>query len=360
MQRLALALLVGAAIPAHAWGQGWVAELSAGGVTHQTVGADVGSSSAIAGVRHDGDRWLYLYAGAPLESGGLPWGAAGAGARVEAVRSRFSPGADLSLQLHGYRDRTLSRTGTGATADLLPYIAFDRGDARLELHTGARLYAGAWGDSTFHRALLDHGARLGYSTPAGLGASVDARLVNGSEGSFPYLGGGVQLAAARGTAWATAGRWLSGELPTSAWALGGSLEVVPRTRLELSFQQEGSDPLYWNPARRSWSVGVARALGRSATTPAPFPVADGAAGGMVTIRLKADAGAEPSVGGDFTEWKPVRMTRSGDEWVARFPLGSGVYRYAFRAGDGEWFVPESVPGRVDDGFGGYSAVLIVP
>ena len=37
----------------------------------------------------------------------------------------------------------------------------------------------------------------------------------------------------------------------------------------------------------------------------------------------------------------------------------GRYHYAFVAEDGTWFVPESVPGRQDDGMGGHVAVLVV-
>ena len=40
-------------------------------------------------------------------------------------------------------------------------------------------------------------------------------------------------------------------------------------------------------------------------------------------------------------------------------LAPGVYHYAFVAEDGTWFVPESVPGRQDDGMGGHTAVLVV-
>ena len=53
------------------------------------------------------------------------------------------------------------------------------------------------------------------------------------------------------------------------------------------------------------------------------------------------------------------MRREGDQWVIRIPLAAGVYNYAFRGSDGQWFVPASVPGRRDDGFGGHVAVLVV-
>jgi hypothetical protein len=83
--------------------------------------------------------------------------------------------------------------------------------------------------------------------------------------------------------------------------------------------------------------------------------------GTVVIRLaQADArGTELWVAGDFNGWMPVPMTREGDNWVLRLALGPGVYRYSFRRGSSDWFVPASDPTRRDDGFGGHVAVLVV-
>ena len=53
------------------------------------------------------------------------------------------------------------------------------------------------------------------------------------------------------------------------------------------------------------------------------------------------------------------MVREGADWVLRVPLSAGVYHYTFQSATGEWFVPASAPGRRDDGFGGYVAVLVV-
>jgi hypothetical protein len=36
-----------------------------------------------------------------------------------------------------------------------------------------------------------------------------------------------------------------------------------------------------------------------------------------------------------------------------------VYNYSFVAPDGTWYVPQSVPGRKDDGMGGHVAVLVI-
>ncbi len=54
------------------------------------------------------------------------------------------------------------------------------------------------------------------------------------------------------------------------------------------------------------------------------------------------------------------MAREGRFWTVTLPVRAGVHRYAFRAADGDWFVPASVPGRTDDGFGGVSAIVVVP
>ena len=71
------------------------------------------------------------------------------------------------------------------------------------------------------------------------------------------------------------------------------------------------------------------------------------------------AKGRPSIAGDFTGWKPVPMQRDGSRWTFTVKLEPGTYHYAFVGEDGTWFVPESVPGRQDDGMGGHVAVLVV-
>jgi hypothetical protein len=53
------------------------------------------------------------------------------------------------------------------------------------------------------------------------------------------------------------------------------------------------------------------------------------------------------------------MTNTAGSWTYTVAVAPGVYNYAFVNEDGEWFVPESVPGRKDDGMGGHVAVLVV-
>ena len=86
--------------------------------------------------------------------------------------------------------------------------------------------------------------------------------------------------------------------------------------------------------------------------------------GSVRIRLPSDGvggvEAPPSVAGEFSEWRPVAMSLDGDEWILDVPLQTGVYRFSFVTAAGEWFVPERYPGRIQDGFGGWVALLVVP
>jgi hypothetical protein len=82
--------------------------------------------------------------------------------------------------------------------------------------------------------------------------------------------------------------------------------------------------------------------------------------GVATILLNADqAVGAVLVAGDFNDWKAEPMMIHGGEWTFRIHLRPGVYYYSFVSPEGTWFVPESVPGRKPDGFGGFVAVLVV-
>jgi 1,4-alpha-glucan branching enzyme len=81
---------------------------------------------------------------------------------------------------------------------------------------------------------------------------------------------------------------------------------------------------------------------------------------MATFRVSAaEHPAAPALIGDFTGWQPVAMTKSGDVWTATVAVRPGAHHYAFRAADGRVVVPPGAA-TVDDGFGGRSAVLVVP
>ena len=64
--------------------------------------------------------------------------------------------------------------------------------------------------------------------------------------------------------------------------------------------------------------------------------------------------------GDWTRWKRVPLVRGSDgRWVIPITLAPGVYRFNLVVDGKRWIVPEGVA-EIDDGFGGKTAVLVVP
>jgi len=353
-------LLLSLAAPGLATGQ-WVLDLSAGAAQHDLVSASLDTRDAVLGVRYEGLPWLYLSGAVPLDSASLPWGAGGVGGRAALRRAGLDLGVDLGAHAFAYHDPTLDASGGGATGQVVPFVGFTRAGARVEIGSGILHYRSLLeGETVLDQTVHQTAATVAYSPRLGLTLTGEGRYARAEQGDYPYLGATAEYDLRRGEVWAALGRWLSDDMTSPVWSVGGSWNVNGRVQVRASVDQESEDPLYWNAPRRSWSVGVSHSLGRAALAAPPVPVVPVAAGGRVTIRLPVSESAEaPSGGGDFNEWTPVAMTRSGDDWVVSLPLKPGVYHYGFRGKDGEWFVPASVPNRVDDGFGGYSAVLVV-
>ncbi len=176
---------------------------------------------------------------------------------------------------------------------------------------------------------------------------------------YPFAGGVLSYSGAPVQAWVRAGKWIGTQLDDAAWGAGVGVALGTRATLWASARQEAPDPLYWNAARRSWSVGVTRRLGQGA--PAVLPLAPRQEIGGVVIEVSAsDApGTDLAIAGDFSNWQLVPMRREGDQWTVLLSLAPGVYHYAFRSGSGDWFVPASASGRRSDGMGGHVALLVV-
>lgn len=62
--------------------------------------------------------------------------------------------------------------------------------------------------------------------------------------------------------------------------------------------------------------------------------------------------------GDFTGWTPTPMHRDDDVWTLDLPVEPGLYHYGFEV-DGEWYVPDDLPGNVPDDWGRTNATLVV-
>ena len=157
-------------------------------------------------------------------------------------------------------------------------------------------------------------------------------------------------------AWAGASRWLHDAFQEVSWQLGGQVQWG-RYALFTQAGRSAPDPLFWNPGRRTWAVGVSRSLG--APPPATDVVPATRPGGVLLEVPVALAPAGLAVAGEFNDWQPQSLRRVGGSWQVALELTPGVYRYAYVREDGSWFVPEDAPGRQSDGMGGHVALLIV-
>jgi hypothetical protein len=64
--------------------------------------------------------------------------------------------------------------------------------------------------------------------------------------------------------------------------------------------------------------------------------------------------------GDWTAWKRVPLRRGADgRWVIPVSLRPGVYRFNLIVDGLRWIIPEGIA-EIDDGFGGKTALLVVP
>jgi len=341
--------------------QSWSVDVSAGRTAYHLLPTEVGTDHVAGTLRYDTARgaWVYGTAAAPLRAGDSSWGAFGAGGRMTpspSVRRLVTPGVDLNGTAFLYRDAVVEQTGRGGTIDAIPFVSVKAGAGAIEGRGGWRGYTLAAGGAVEHRGVFETGVRGTYGDLVRLQG--DMKWVHASEGTFPFASVTLVYSSPRAQAWALTGKWMSDQVDSTAWAAGFGVALGTAVTLWADVRQETPDPLYWNSTRRIWGVGLTRRFGGHAV---PLQSVARSETGRVVIAVPAsDAkGNAVFLAGDFNNWQPMPMQREGQMWVARLPLAPGVYRYAFRTADGEWFVPESVPGRRDDGMGGYVAVLVV-
>jgi hypothetical protein len=348
--------------------QEWAVDLYAGRALYEPVSANVGATSLIGGIRYGSPAawWFYTAAAAPLDDSSPTWGSLGGSGRIPlAVGGRWSAGFEVGAHGYAYRDAVAELNGAGATLEAGAFLgavlaggigAGPITGLRAELRAGRRDYLASDGGVRTTRDALDGGLRL--ETMGTVRAGAGLRVVRVAEGEFAVATADVGSSVGPVRLWLAAERWLDAELDDLGWSVTAS---VPLGFVEVwgAYRHDAREPLYWNPARQSWSVGLTRRFG-AAPARLNAPVAEIRAGRAVIRLPRGAAAAGVSVAGDFTDWQPQPMQAAGAYWQLDIPLRPGVYRYAFVDSAGRWFVPESVAGRMDDGMGGHVAVLVVP
>jgi hypothetical protein len=338
----------------------WTADLYAGGTRQAALAGYVADVNLIGNVRYAGrsESFLYFSAAAPLGNEAVPWGAAGAGCRC-AIAGGDRAGIDVSG--HGYIFRGRAEpTGTGASVHVLPYIGWGGTTTRAELRAGRHEHRLRFAGDVQGGGLYEIGVRAGASHGVWV-AQLDGRWLADDTTSYPFTG--LQLGGVVGDVqlWGGAGRWHTPDA-SSEWSVGVAVNVPLVGQLWFGMRADARDPLYRNAERTSWNLGISRALGRpprAARLPAPTRVDDGLVFRLPRQVVPGSGAAPPAIAGEFSDWAPLPMQRSNGEWVLQVPLAAGVHRFAFVTADGEWFVPEGYPGRIDDGMGGWVAVVVV-
>ena len=378
--RAPLAVLALLLVAQPAGAQEWRGTARFGRVTYEGTPAGAsGNSSVVLGISRTALR-TWLGGSVALPVGEDPfWASLGGWQRLE---TRGPAGLLLDLSANGFLQRQdatvipgspapsplplptappeptrIDRSGQGLGAELMAGGYASGAALRLEARGGLAAQHSRYGEVTQERALPTADARLSLLFPrVTLGAESRVWLDDGvtrtyAGGTLRYANGPVQL-------WGSLGGWTAGGLDGLTWSIGGAAEVTPGVELQVGGRGNAFDPLYLTSTESSVWGGLAVRLGGSRTPPAPVAarVPDGRQ--MIRIPARATQGT-PSIAGDFNGWKPEPMRREGSRWVWTGLLAPGVYHYAFVTEDGTWFVPESVPGRQDDGMGGQVAVLVV-
>jgi len=356
-----------------------------------TATVDVGVST----VRYDG----FLPSGAGSLTPAFTWERPGAAVTARGTYLRFESGrrslqgliaASLftppSLLPHRWRGELSLSAGASSYADFASFW-HATGEARLHFVTGGG--GGAWIGGTGGRTSYGRAPRP--VAVAGVGVwtrraevTVAASATRSIVGDTAYSDVGSTLHARRGRV------EVDGSLAARVWSRGAGHGVYgeasatytlgERTALFVSGGRYPTDPVSGSVAGRYASAGLRlrTALPRPRAIRDPKPLSrapangDGGAGfiarleiqpapdGTVRVVVHAPTAATVELAGDFTDWQPVTLRRTGEDmWERVLRIPSGVHRINVRIDGGTWTAPAGTT-RAEDEFGGEVGIVAVP
>lgn len=321
------------------------------------------------------DRWTHhggvfagAYGGLSADTVGGDWASAVVGA--EATTGASGP-VELALLVTGYGFRVGEPfTYSALTGQAQPEIRLRVGtDATFVLRgeggVGETTVEFRRGDlsRTFESGLWHYGGgpelrlRIGQAV-----ASVGGGVLRSEAGT--YRRGVLRLAGGgegSGLAWdATLKVW---DTPLGRETTGGLSVTVPLVGGWLA-QALGNrtdpDPLIDTQPGTQGGLVVARPLVTFTPPQALRTVTleTAASGPVAVFRIENGTARAVQVLGDFTAWAPVAMRSDAGVWTIEMPVEAGTHHFGFLV-DGEWYVPETAPGRVNDEWGRVNATLVV-
>lgn len=147
----------------------------------------------------------------------------------------------------------------------------------------------------------------------------------------------------------------AGVFPAEVWrGLPGGRYVSAALRLS-SRAARGPDPQLLAELTRPYELGRLR---RSRAAARQFSV-ERLPDGTRTLQVRFPSAGTVELMGDFTDWTPVPMVRSGaDMWTFNVFIGPGVHRLNVRIDGGPWIAPPGLTTTHDE-FGGQVGLLVV-
>jgi hypothetical protein len=321
----------------------------------------------------------------------------------------FSPArAGLQLSVAGFADRAMlsetfpvSRFGTDARLSYRHGSAgawlgreISRDNKSTPLSAVPRVSGGAWrqwGSTVLTVSMASFGSREGRRTastytetrptlkPAaaldtGQKRTLDTVVVNdsGSTGTqrdwsdaqvaLHWSAGRLAFRGVVGT------RLFMSNLPNDTWGeVQGTLALAPDIALIAASGVHPASAVYGLSRGRFLELGlrVAPSALRKPRLPASvrpvaaaFEVAEGDHG-QRTLRIRVPYARSVELSGDFTDWKPISLTRGDDDrWETTLPIAPGIHRLAIRVNGDAWTPPPGVS-SVPDEFQGNVGVIVV-
>ncbi|MBE0592535.1 MAG: glycogen-binding domain-containing protein, partial [Gemmatimonadales bacterium] len=267
------------------------------------------------------------------------------------------------------------------------FPAYGHALGRIRLHYGAPL-AGAWVGGATGQTFF--GKTGGTPVEVALGAwAVRDRFSGGATVTGTWLADTAYLDVVGSLRWVHPLFTASGSAGFRAWSKGGGSGVygegsiqVPfwkRLALMLAGGRYPSDPVRGVIAASYVSAGFRlTAFGASpdpraaldayrrqsefsgGASPAHprLELGDEAIGGR-TLRIVVRGALSVEVAGDFTDWEPRELARSGgDVWTIRLPLQPGIHRLNVRIDGKTWVVPQGLRPEEDE-YGGQVGILVI-
>jgi hypothetical protein len=168
---------------------------------------------------------------------------------------------------------------------------------------------------------------------------------------------------------ATGGVTVGARTAPQRWAQASMhLQASRRMRVLAVFGQRPAASLAFEPAAHPQTMlGIQVAPWASRDGGAPqvtVPVArewraEALDDGRTTVRLRCGHASRVELAADFTDWAPVGMTATGDDWwETSLAIPPGLHQVQVRLDGGPWQVPPGLP-RTNREFVGDAGVLVV-